>query len=365
MKTEIQTDSWQDIDCWSHSLERSSRIRYSESVRLLDSVKVASDWDDIGTWWECYSNGQEVIQDRKSISIRSEQRLPGYWTEFDSWWNLYTDIGRETARKVAELIKRSNKVWANSEGPFDEDPLSSNIDPIGIQRGPLHPHVEEDWSQWLAQLLSTSEELVSALLGVEGTEVPKRVIREAHLPKTGGNFRRADILVILPNEAVSIEVKLSDEGFGKTEETARLVERHYGHLDWTHVLLLPMRQRDSLDDKIEPDLKEVDGQLQIDWDNPGPIDVVYWRDVTSVVRSLLLNGDVVDSLWAANAYLFCAVVEQRVMKFQSLSAIDRSLSTESVPNAIQPIVIADTLEQQLSYLQSVLEPCRTNSSQKD
>ncbi|QCJ48462.1 hypothetical protein FCF25_02070 [Haloprofundus sp. MHR1] len=152
-------------------------------------------------------------------------------------------------------------------------------------------------------------------------------------------------------------MKLGDENYQKTADTARLVEQHYTEQDWTHVLLLPKRKRERLTSIVEPPLKpRTDGLAQLHWEDPGPIDVLYWRDVTSALRLLLRHGTVIDDHWAANAYLFCAVAEQQLMQFQPQAVIDRLAVPTDVVDTIQPIGIAEVLEQQLTYLRERVRP---------
>ncbi|MFC7767847.1 hypothetical protein ACFQS5_03755 [Salinirubellus sp. GCM10025899] len=78
--------------------------------------------------------------------------------------------------------------------------------------------------------------------------------------------------------------------------------------------------------------------------------MIYWRDVTAAIRSLLRRNAVVDDHWAANAYLFCAVAEQQIMEFRPQPVIERMVALANVVDSLRPIQFAEILEKQLTYL---------------
>ncbi|KAB1189187.1 hypothetical protein GJR98_00660 [Haloferax sp. MBLA0077] len=152
-------------------------------------------------------------------------------------------------------------------------------------------------------------------------------------------------------------MKLDDENYQKTAETAALVEAYYDDLEWSHYLLLPKRKMSRLDAIVEPLLTELpDGRTEIAWDDPGPVTVLHWRDVTTAIRTLLYHADIVDDHWGANAYLFCAVAEQQLLKFQSQPVIEQLAAPATVVNTARPIRIAHTLGEQLTYLRERVFP---------
>jgi hypothetical protein len=198
--------------------------------------------------------------------------------------------------------------------------------------------------------------LVSELFDVAVNAVPGEVVREDQLKKADGSFRRPDVLLCYEDYGISIEVKLADENYGKTAETAELIERHYPDQEWTHVLLLPEQKRLRLESTVDPAVTQASGgRLQVEWNEPGPVGVVFWRDVTQATRSLLRRGGAVDDHWAANAYLFSAVAEQRIMDFRPQSVIERMAEPANVVDTIQPIALAGRLEEQLTYLRETMD----------
>lgn len=105
---------------------------------------------------------------------------------------MYTETGRETAARVADLLARSDDAWGNSVAPFDTDPLS--VDPPGdrLPEGPLRPSGEEEWSGWLARLLGPSPEFVAELFDVPldaGRGGQPRAAHTDHSPVRVGHWR--------------------------------------------------------------------------------------------------------------------------------------------------------------------------------
>lgn len=353
MSANVEPSDWTYLDPWWEAYaETQSVAQHSTYTRIFGLQRLAQQWQEIDSWARTYVESIPATQGATSPQGVGLNHVIDRWEELDPWWDVYTETGHETAIQICELIAQSNDVWKHSDGPFETDPLAADFTRKRCLRGPLQPSGELKWSQWLAQLLGPSDALIRELFEVPVEQPPSEVVREARLPNRDGGFRRADIVVCHAEHGISIEVKLDDENYGKTAETAKLVERHYDQQEWEHVLLLPRRQKRRLDTIVSPSLRSCDnGQLQIAWDDPGPITVLYWRDVAAAIRSILRRGDVVDDHWAANAYLFCSVVEQELIGFQSQPALKRMADPACVVDTIQPIFITNTLEEQLTYLQ--------------
>jgi hypothetical protein len=317
----------------------------------------ASDWTALDPWWSAYAGTRSFAQDPDLTVVFSPQRVNRCWEELDPWWSVFTETGDERVGEILDLLKQSNEQWSNSPSSFDTDPLAANLTETGHVRGPIHPKVEMEWSRWLAQLIRPSAALVSELFDVVEDQAPSEVVLEKQLEKQEGSFRRPDILLFHPDRGVSIEVKLDDVNYQKTPKTAKLVERHYEDREWDHVLLLPNRKEGSLDSLIDAPLRTQDGEQScIEWDDPGPIKVIFWRDVVAAIRALLHRDEVVDDHWAANAYLFCAVAELQIMNFQPQPVIERLAQPTNVVDALQPIGIVDILAEQSTYLRERVDP---------
>jgi hypothetical protein len=345
MWTEVTASDWTVVDRWRTPRTHNGSCRAVPGSGA-DSVAIAGRWTLLDSWLDSHVSatplGREVAVGTTSPTAS--------WSELDTWWEAYTETGHATAVAIAERLERSNDAWARSAAPFDTDPLAADLTEDRYPRGPLQPTTEVEWSQWLRTLLSRSGALVADLFAVDVAGPPDAVVREERLPKDDG-FRRADLLVRHAARGVSVEVKLDDTNYEKTAETAALVERHHDDRTWTHTLLLPARKEAALGAAVDVPID--DGRIR--WDDPGTVNVVYWRDVTATLRSILCRGASPDDHWAANAYLFCAVTEQQLMNFQPKSTVDDLSDPESVVDELSPVRFVDALDEQLTYLRTVVE----------
>lgn len=357
MSTEVETGDWVSIDSWwSVFGEAQSIPRNDGTVRVIDPGRVTEYWAELDLLWQAFTGSSSLIQSSAPASELAAKQLTESWVELDPWWDEYTGTGDATAGAIADLLEQSNEEWRRSDAPFDTDPLAADLTLDRLPRGPLQPVNEMGWSRWLARLLAPSPALVYEVFDVQVAQLPDDVIREDQLAKDDGSIRRPDILLCYENRGLSIEVKLDDTNYRKTPETAALVEHHYDDRVWTHALLLPERKFDRLKAIVEPSITPSDERPQIEWEEPGPVGVIHWCDVTAAIRSLLRQGDIVDDHWASNAYLFCAVAEQQLMKLQPKPIIDRMNSPSNVVDTSRPIQFSRTLEKQLTYLQGVVNP---------
>lgn len=351
MNVDVDPSDWREIDPWWQTYARPQSVaRLPDGARVVDIDRLTRCWDGLEPWWREYTESSPVeMEPSLGGEIRSD-RMVDSWKDLDPWWDLYAEMGHETAIALSELLERSTVEWSNSNALFDTDPLAADLTGNRLSRGPPQPSNEVEWSRWLAQLLRPSKALVSELFDVAVESSPTEVIREDRLSKQAGGFRRPDILVCHANCGISIEVKLDDENYRKTPETAELVEQHYDDRKWVHTLLLPKRQTGRLESIVTPSLEmDTDGQRYLDWENPGPIRVLYWQDVTAAIRSVLRRGSEVDDHWAANAFLFCAVAEQQIANFQPQPTIQRLADPATVVDAVVPVSVAESLEEQLLY----------------
>ena len=356
---EVEPNDWVGLDeWWSAYLQKTPIAGGDDSV--VDTTGLATSWEDLDSWWKTYVCSSLSPRDLDSVRGLVTEPVIDWWNDIDPWWEVHAKVGRETAAEIADLLNQSNDEWSQSEGPFDTDPLAADLTLDRLSRGPFQPTGEVEWSQWLAQLLRPSAELTAELFDLEVTHPPQKVVREEQLSKAAeedGSFRRPDILVFHTDRGISIEVKLDDEEYRKTAETAKLVERHHEERDWTHTLLLPDRKGQRLESIVDPPISSPsDGYPQIEWNDPGSVTVLYWRDVTAAIRSLLYRDEIVDDHWAATAYLFCSVAEQQLMGFKPHPVVERLAAPRSALDPIRPIRLASDLEEQLTYLRTRRSP---------
>lgn len=322
---------------------------------MSDSVGEV-DWEILDPWWTIFADRTPSNGINARNVVLNTARQAQVWPELDEWWAVYTETGHETAIVIRDLLVASNERWAAGRGPFDSDPLANDV---AIERsllGPLQPADELQWSYWLAELLR-SPAFAEQVLGRAFADEQIAVVREdSYDRESADGQRRADIVLQQSDIGVSIEVKLFDTNYTKTAETAALVEGAARNLDWSHYLLLPRSQRESLVAAVDVPLETSEnGTDYVKWDEPGPIQIVYWQDVATAARRLLQDSLIDNDQWNAAAYLFCGLVEQRLLDFQPLPVIRRMADAERVTDTTRPIQLGATLDEQLTHLQQIVD----------
>ena len=170
---------------------------------------------------------------------------------------------------------------------------------------PLRTQREEDWSDWLAWLLKTSQTgiLAHTLFGEQvGFQPDALALPMAEREKTLVD-RRADIVITWRAKGMThIEVKIDDKDFAKTYETAReLREKNPG--EWCDFILIPERSK--------PAWLEVEQVCSLT--ESIKIMPILWDDVVrGLRRSLWARKESV--LWCAWAWTFCSVIEKKVLR---------------------------------------------------
>lgn len=354
MSSDSDPMDWGTLDpWWSIYIKVTTVAEDSTSIRTLHSKKRSDWWSNIDSLWET----NPILPSHSHGSTASpkpiKKKQTALWEDLDPWWDTYTDTGHDTVVAIADLLKESNNVWERSEAPFDADPLASRLTRDQL---PLLPSDEQEWSDWLARLLQPSAALVSEVFDVPVDESPSNVEREDQISKDQGSFRRPDILIFQATRGISVEVKLGDEHYEKTAETATLIETEYSDQEWIHTLLLPSAKMERLESRINPDIQyHADGSQQIMWDDPESVSVIHWRDVCTAVRTVLREGEAINNHWSASAYLFCAAIEQQILSYQPKPTIDRLADPVTPVDQFQAIAVADKLEEQLTYLNTMAE----------
>lgn len=201
---------------------------------------------------------------------------------------------RSAEKNVDAEIQRHRSEWNRIVATLGGDPGGEDW----LRFRPLRTDREEDWSDWLAYLLETSRTgvLAHALFGPEDAQAVElaepRVEREVRIAD-----RRADLVVHFrpsgssPRRHVSVEVKVGDRSFAKTEDTAHKLQGD--EPDWRHFILIPPRHvelwRETAADDITP---------------------FTWEDVAVALRDGL-RSDREALRWQVWAHAFCGAVEQR------------------------------------------------------
>lgn len=328
------------------------------SYRKQPTVSMVTDvgpetWDTVDSWWDLFMETESVIGAPETTLDGRWQR--GLWEQLDPWWESFNEVRRADAAELLEVLKTSNREWEQSESRFDADPLATDWTPHQDTRGPLRPNQEENWSQWLAHLFrSSSGELLGELFGDRFEVQPDAVRREVHLPDSSGADRYADIVLHWADRAISIEVKKDDEHYTKTAHTAGLLERYHDY-EWHHVLLLPKYNEPVLQATFGEELEvREDGSVWLRSEQSGAISVVFWRDVSRAIRTVLLRGDEVDPHFEASAYLLCTLIEQQMLRLTPYPMVEQIVETDDVIHASRSLSMATGgVEEQITYLREV------------
>jgi len=229
-------------------------------------------------------------------NVPVEKEIIPSWDVFTKLFELNDKIVNYQYNQLSELLE----IWNNKLIDLGGDPTQfdwSNFRPLRLSR-------EEDWSDWLAHLISTSQvgELSASLLNIEefSTEaycLPTNVYREI-----SHDGYRADIIIEWQNHSYThIEVKIGDPNLAKTLETGNALQEKYDISDdhWNNYILL------------------LSNQLN-DWYNlpehlTKPVIAITWEDVAISIRKALKSDELIT--WKVWAYTFLGAIEQILIGF--------------------------------------------------
>ncbi|WEL18894.1 hypothetical protein SVXHr_2751 [Halorhabdus sp. SVX81] len=313
------------------------------------------DWGAIDEFWEGFIRDHDTLIGPTPLQALPDSSEADEWKTVDAFWDGYVEQQLPQLNRLENLLTTVRDRWNNRMGAFNADPLSANWGPNSTYEGPLRTTIdEEDWSQWLAHLLRTSTgPFVAELLGLPN-KPPETVRREVEF-SDNKSTRRIDILVKYPDTAVSIEVKNGDSNYGKTPETARLIEEKENQT-WTHILLLRRVNSPRLRQTFSDDLiTDEQTRPTIRSQNDPSVEVRYWQDVSHALRWILTEGDEPDSHWQASAYLFVTLIEQRILDLHSMEFIDSETGSNNTSSSenLHRLVALDP-ERQIRYLEALL-----------
>lgn len=237
------------------------------------------------------------------------------WSVFDgfacpvevrSWdgvreWGAATDSLLQPAReRVAVLRARWDGLLADLGG----DPSSRDWHKFR----PLRLDREEDWSDWLAQLIedSTTGRFARTLLATDNGRLPQSdyvasdVRRE--VPHEG---YRADLIIHWATDRsyTHIEVKVGDPHLSKTLETARKMESlNRANRCRSDFILLKPDQTDAWEEECRAN--RAMGER---------VRTLSWSHVARALRDALVNAPDEPLFWRAWAYAFCGAIGQQLL----------------------------------------------------
>jgi len=208
------------------------------------------------------------------------------------------DKAREALAPTKQDYNRLYADWQERLQSLGGDPSTLALESFR----PLRLSREEDWSDWLAWLFEKSETgiLAETLFGTvmncsaAALKLPT-IEREV---RTEDQERRADIVLTWKSgKIVDIEVKVGDEQFSKTFETAKKLKSQY------HFILIT--------EELLPDWSDIESN-HVDGAHKDQINVILWSNVARGLRRCLWEER--ESLvWRAWAWTFCGVIEQKLL----------------------------------------------------
>lgn len=278
------------------------------------------------------------------------------WETVDSWWHGFVQQQEEDLYALRDRFDDLDDRWARSECLFDQDPSAEDWTETSPQAGPLRGQ-EENWSQWLAHLCRSSATFTSELFDSADDTLPTSVRCERAYHDEELHDRRVDIEIRWPTQAISIEVKINDEAYGKTPQTAYLTELNNDSYEWQHYLLLPRAKLTALKDAFGSQVEqsaEGRSKIQPDGSEESRITVIYWDEVSHALRRVLLNGAGPTQHWTASAYVLTTLIEQQILRHYAGPSLDGYIEAAIGVSDIDRLQSIEP-EAQLEYLDAVVE----------
>ena len=250
-------------------------------------------------------------------SEKSMTMIRDTWDLFQRWfypaeheeeslrWDVFMNLSKLYEKMVSEKYITLNtllKEWDSKLSNLGGDPTHTDWS----QFGPLRLSREEDWSDWLAHLLTSSQtgSFAHSLLRVPGLTradyvLPVKVEREVSY-----KGYRADLIVQWKNNSYThIEVKIGDPHLRKTPETGRLMREKYGCREelWSNFILLPTEQVADWE------------ALCFEKNEFSKIGVITWDDAAIAIRQSLNRNELIT--WEVWALTFTGAIEQHLVQF--------------------------------------------------
>ena len=352
----LKPSTWYSVDTWWESFVKTELVvRTVDRTRRLDDRWVLEKWNTMEPWWDAYVESASPAEWDTTAATVDSRVLDGAWEDLDPWWTAFSAVREADVADLQDVLERSNREWERLESRFDVDPLATDWTPRPDTPGPLRPNQEENWSQWLTHLLRNPPNgFLDAVFDADDVNGnPEAVRREVHFPDPTDSDRYADILVSDDNQGSSIEVKWNDEHYWKTLHTAALIEADDTRT-WQHFLLAPRYKDRAVRQTFGDDISDSDGRPVISVAGYPPITVLHWREISTALRSVVKAGEVRDGHWAASAYLFCTLIEQKILQLIPKTTVDQIAASDDVIHASQTLSVATGgVDEQLQYL------CRT------
>jgi hypothetical protein len=199
-----------------------------------------------------------------------------------------------------DLLARQRTWWDQSLSSLGGDPSARDWTSFLM----LRREREEDWSDWLAQLLedSTTGHFAHGLFGeIERESVGSYAQPAVHREVSFDGYR-ADLVIEWSDASYThVEVKIGDPHLAKTWGTAERIETHFAHLRYRSdaVLLLPTQLNAWNVQQIKMGKR---------------VRSLTWIDVACALRRALSSQSTEESVqWRVWAHSLCGAVEQDLL----------------------------------------------------
>jgi hypothetical protein len=216
------------------------------------------------------------------------------WSQTEPWVASLQELAAEERRRVARL-----------RAEWDRDLEDLGGDPTAVDWStfrPLRRDREEDWSDWLAQLVGDSADgaFASYLFGTAERRAQEHYVPESVEREYAVEDRRADLVFRWADGRYThVEVKVGDPHLEKTPDTCDKVRRDLGCEGTDFVLILPEQEN------AWRDLRESTPAC-------AKIHMLTWRDVSRALRRTLLEAH--ESIrWRVWAHALCGTIEDDLL----------------------------------------------------
>jgi len=175
---------------------------------------------------------------------------------------------------------------------------------------PLRRSREEDWSDWLAWLLETSQTgfFADSLFAEHMKCQPETFILPTVERETPLEGRRADIVISWKTKRMThVEVKIGDENFDKTFETSIKPHKSAPDKNWNDFILIPGQSQEAWNETAQKYIN----------DESANVTVILWDDVARGLRRCLWH-ERESVFWRAWAWVFCSVIEKELLGLEKL-----------------------------------------------
>jgi hypothetical protein len=218
-------------------------------------------------------------------------------------WPTFNGLFRVAETSAGSMLKQLEELlnpWSSQLQEFGGDPAFRDWQGFRV----LRLEREEDWSDWLAFLLETSNTgaLCAQLFRVAAPAsfIHPTVTRE--MTTLDGSYR-SDIVVRGSQRSINVEIKVGDENFDKTFAMCEGIQKCLAGHQLSHYILIPD--------------ESVDAWRGTQRDRKIEIVELRWRDVVTAIRVSLLMPDE-NTAWKIWALSFCGAIEQKILRWPPL-----------------------------------------------